>query len=100
MSNDDHAPDASEQVTTQKTTGPDFSLPAFTIDGRTKKGLILAVAVICGIFFSNLSLLLLGIAGILIASGQAPKQVDDFLQGLPLGNHVAKAITQIDRYLS
>jgi hypothetical protein len=100
MSNDDHPHDQSEQANTQQTSAPDFSLPAFTIDSRTKKGLILALAVISGMFFSTFSLLLLVIAGILVASGQAPKQVDDFLQGLPFGNHIAKAINQIERYLS
>ena len=72
----------------------------FTLNARTKRGIILAVAVLAGLISFWVSALLLVIAVSLIAWGQEPKRTEEFLGGLPLGNYLLKALAQADVILS
>ncbi len=77
------------------------TLPSnFTLDNRTKKGVMVAGLIICGMFFPTISTLLLVVSCLLVVSGQASKQVDDFLKTLPFGDHIANTISQIEKFLS
>ena len=71
-----------------------------TLNDRTKRGLILAVAALAGLISFWLAALLLIIAALLIAWGQQPKQTEEFIGGLPFGEQLLKALTQLDEMLS
>jgi hypothetical protein len=70
------------------------------LSDRTKRGIILAVAVIGGLTSVWLAILLLVLAAALIAWGQQPKRTEEFLGGLPYGNYLLKALAQLDLLLS
>ncbi len=66
------------------------------VNVKTKLGVVIAVAVIAGLTSTWLSVLVLIIAGFLIAWGQAPKGTEELVGGLPYGNHLLKALAQLD----
>ena len=70
------------------------------LSDRTKRGIIIAVAVIVGLTSVWLAILLLVLAAVLIAWGQEPKRMEEFLGGLPYGNYLLKALAQLDLLLS
>lgn len=70
------------------------------MNDRTKRGVIIAGAVLCGLLFHTLALLLLVIAGLLIAWGQDPKRLEAFFQALPYGDKILSALATIDSMLS
>ena len=63
---------------------------------RTKLGIILVVAVFAGLTSPLLALLLLVLAGFLIAWGQEPKRTEEVVGRLPYGNHLLKTLAQLD----
>ncbi len=67
---------------------------------RTKFGAAIAVSLLVGAFFPLLSFLLLLISALLIASGREPEKTRDMLAGLPGGDYVNKALSQVDGWLS
>ncbi len=67
---------------------------------RTKLGIALGVAVLAGLTSVWLSVLLLALAGFLIARGQDPTRTEEFVGGLPFGGHLLKAMAQLDSIIS
>jgi hypothetical protein len=63
---------------------------------RTKLGIILVVAVLAGLTSPLLALLLLVLAGFLIAWGQEPKRTEEVVGRLPYGNRLLKTLAQLD----
>jgi hypothetical protein len=69
-------------------------------EARIKFGAAIAISIVLGAFFPMIALLLFLIAILLIASGKEPKKTQDYLAGLPGGEHAIKALAQVDRWLS
>jgi ABC-type glycerol-3-phosphate transport system permease component len=67
---------------------------------RTKFGTAIAIAVVASLISVLLALLLLALAGFLIAWGQEPKRTEEFVGKLPFGNHLLKGLAQLDLFLS
>ncbi len=67
---------------------------------RTKFGLAIAASVLLGAFFPILALLALLVAALLIVSGREPEKTHGVLAGLPGGDHVEKALSRVDSWLS
>ncbi|TLG71261.1 hypothetical protein [Methylocystis sp. B8] len=67
---------------------------------RTKMGIALGVAVLAGITSVWLSAPLLALAGFLIVWGQDPTRMEEFVGGLPFGNHLLKAMAHLDGIIS
>jgi len=67
---------------------------------RTKLGAALAIGVLVGLTSAFLSLLLLVVAGFLIAWGQNPQGVESFFESLPYGNYSSKAFSRLSALLS
>ncbi len=67
---------------------------------KTKLGILIGVSVLAGLMSTSLAILLLVFAGFLIAWGQEPKGTEDFVSGLPLGNHLVKGLVQLDLLLA
>ena len=67
---------------------------------RAKYGILIAVAVISGLFFPLLAIVLLAIAGLLIASGREPQKTNEFLASFPGGSYVTSFLRQFDNLLS
>jgi hypothetical protein len=67
---------------------------------RTKRGIILAVAVLAALTSVWLAALLLVFAAALIAWGQQPQRMEEFLKGLPHGDYLLKGLAQLDLLLS
>jgi hypothetical protein len=70
------------------------------LSDRTKRGIIIAVAVLAGLTSFWLAALLLVLAATLIAWGQQSKRTEEFLGGLPYGDYLLKALAQLDLWLS
>ncbi|MFO1126152.1 MAG: hypothetical protein U1E25_13405 [Methylocystis sp.] len=70
------------------------------INIRTKLGVILAVGVLAGLSSALLSLLLLAVAGLLIAWGRNPQATEEFFASLPYGNYSSKAFSRLSAILS
>ena len=66
---------------------------------RTKLGIIVAFSVIAGIASVWLAVLLLVLAALLIAWGQAPKRTQEFVGRLPGGNYHLEALDKLDSIL-
>ena len=66
------------------------------LNKRTKLGIALAVAVLAGLTSGVAGALVLVLAWLLIAWGQAPQRTEIFLGGLPGGNYFLKALARID----
>jgi len=67
---------------------------------RTKMGIALGVGVLAGLTSVWLSVLLLALAGFLIVWGQDPKRTEEFVGGLPFGNYLLKAMSQLDSIIT
>lgn len=67
---------------------------------RAKYGILIAVAVLSGLFFPMLAIFLLVVAGLLIASGCEPQKTEEFLASIPGGNYVNGFLGQFDNLLS
>jgi hypothetical protein len=67
---------------------------------RTKMGIALGIAVSAGLTSFMLALLLLALAGFLIIWGKEPKRTEEFVEGLPFGNYLLKAMAQLDLIIS
>ena len=66
------------------------------LSNRTKLGIVVAVSVIAGVAFHLIAVLLLVFAAFLIIWGQDPKRTEEAVGGLPYGNHLLKALAQLD----
>jgi hypothetical protein len=62
------------------------------LSNRAKLGIAIAVAVVAGLEFVWLALLLLLLAVFLIAWGQAPEPTESFVKGLPGGKAVIRTL--------
>jgi hypothetical protein len=71
-----------------------------SLEDRTRRGLILAVAVFSGLTSIWLAAPLLLIAALLIVWGQEPRRIEEFFAGLPFGNYVLRAMAGVDLLLS
>jgi len=69
------------------------------LNNRTKLGITLAVAVIAGLASVWLAVLVLVLAALLIAWGQAPERTETFFGGLPGGNYLIKGLARIELLL-
>jgi len=70
------------------------------LSGKTKRGITLAIVVITGLASVLLAMLLLVLAVLLIAWGQAPERTEAFVGRLPYGNYLLKALAKLDLMLS
>ena len=70
------------------------------LSDRTKRGIILAGAVLAGLVSIWLALLVLALAAFLIAWGQDPKRTGEFVGGLPYGNQLLKGLAQLNLILA
>ncbi len=70
------------------------------LNNKTKLGIALGVAVLAGLTSISLALLLLALAGFLVVWGREPKRTEEFVGGLPFGNHLLKAMAQLDSIIS
>ncbi len=70
------------------------------ISNITKIGIVLAVGVLIGLSSAFLSVLLLLVAGLLIASGRNPQATEAFFESLPYGNYGSKAFSRLSAILS
>lgn len=86
------------QATAARATRPGGAI--MVLSNRTKRGIIVAVAVIVGLTSVWLAALLLVLAAVLISWGQEPKRTEGFVGGLPYGNYLLKALAQLDLLLS
>jgi hypothetical protein len=66
------------------------------LNKRTKLGITVAIAVLAGLTSGLAGMLVLGLAWLLIVSGQAPGRTESFVGGLPGGNYLLKALARID----
>ena len=66
---------------------------------RAKYGYVIAGAVIAGLFFPMIAMVLLLIAALLIFSGREPKKAQEFFNGVPAGAYIGKALDSIDSFL-
>lgn len=69
------------------------------LNNRTKLGITLAVAVLAGLASIWLAVLVLVLAAFLIAWGQVPERTEAFVELLPGGNYLLKALARIDLLL-
>ncbi len=67
---------------------------------RTKYGILIAAAVLVGLFYPWISIFFLVLAALLIASGLKHKQTEEFLASLPGGTLVNGFLSQLDKLLS
>jgi hypothetical protein len=67
---------------------------------RFKHGILISVAVLAGLFSPLLAIVLLVIAGLLIASGREPEKTREFLTSIPGGHFVTSFLRQFDSLLS
>jgi hypothetical protein len=50
--------------------------------------------------FPIIAMLLIIVAGLVIASGGEPRKVDDLMTSVPGGGYVSKALAQLDSWLA
>ena len=70
------------------------------LSNRTKFGITVAIAVLASLVSLLLAMLLLALAAFLIAWGQEPKRMEEFVGRLPYGDRLLKALAQLDLVLS
>ena len=70
------------------------------LSGKTKRGITLAIAVIAGLASVLLAVLLLVLAVLFIAWGQAPERTEAFVGSLPYGSYLLKGLAQSDLILT
>jgi hypothetical protein len=66
-----------------------------TLNNRTTFGIALAVAVLAGLTSVWLAVLVLALAVFLIAWGQVPERTEAFVERLPGGNYLLKALEKL-----
>lgn len=66
---------------------------------RTRRGAVLAAAMVVGLFFPKIAFLLLVIAVLMIFSGLEPKRFDDFMEAVPGGAIIQKIVDVADSLL-
>jgi hypothetical protein len=69
------------------------------LSNRTKLGIAVAVSVMVGLTSHLLALLLLAVAVFVIVWGQEPKRTEEFIGGLPGGDHLLEALAQLNSAL-
>ncbi|HXW70806.1 MAG TPA: hypothetical protein VEK34_05115 [Methylocella sp.] len=68
--------------------------------GRTKFGVTVAVSVIAGLVSVFVSVVLLAFAAFYIAWGEAPERTETFVKGLPFGDSVLRALSNLHLLLA
>lgn len=99
LKDDDRAKDRVVQFKTIQNSRSE-AMGTNATDARYKFGVTIAASILVGAFFPLIALGLFLVAALLIASGKEPKKTQDFLAGLPGGEHAIKALAQVDRWLS
>lgn len=69
-------------------------------EARAKFGAAIAISIFVGAFFPTVAILLFAVAVLLVASGKEPERTTEVLGKLPVGEHIAKALNHVDRWLS
>jgi hypothetical protein len=69
------------------------------LNNRTKLGITLSMGVLAGLTSSLIAVLVLVLAALLIALGQAPERTEAFVERVPGGNYLLKALARIDLLL-
>lgn len=67
--------------------------------GRTRRGAVLAAAMIVGLFFPKIAFLLLITAVLMVLSGLEPQRFEDFMQTMPGGGVILKILAMADTLL-
>ena len=70
------------------------------LNNRTKLGAVVVVSVLAGLTSFLLAVLLMAVGGFLIVWGQQSKRTEEFIGGLPGGDHLLKALGQLDLVLA
>ena len=65
------------------------------LNNRTKLGITLAIAVLAGFTSVLIAVLILILAGSLIAWGKTPERTEAFVKGLPHGNSILNALAKL-----
>jgi len=65
------------------------------LNNRTKLGITLAIAVLAGFTSVLMAVLILILAGFLIAWGQTPERTEAFVKGLPHGDSILNALAKL-----
>jgi hypothetical protein len=65
------------------------------LNNRTKLGITLAIAVLAGFTSVLIAVLILILAGFLIAWGQTPERTEAFVKGLPHGDSILNALAKL-----
>jgi len=73
--------------------------PASATKSRSKIGALIAASVLTGLLFPTISVLLLILAALMVASGQEPARTEKFLADLPGGALLLKLLAQVDQLL-
>jgi hypothetical protein len=73
--------------------------PASASSKRIKWGSSIALAMLVGLLFPKIALLLLIFAGLLVFSGMEPTRFEEFFKNLPGGNVVLKILAVADAFL-
>jgi len=66
---------------------------------RAKYGYVIAGAVLAGLFFPMIAMVLFVIAALLIFSGREPKKAQEFLDSAPGGSYIIRALNSIDNLI-
>jgi hypothetical protein len=70
------------------------------LNNRTKLGAVIVISVLAGLISFLLAVVLLAVGAFLIVWGQDSKRTEEFIGGLPGGNHLLKALGQLDVVLA
>jgi hypothetical protein len=65
------------------------------LNNRTKLGITLAIAVLAGFTSVLIAVLILILAGFLIAWGQTPERTEAFVKGLPHDDSILNALAKL-----
>ena len=65
------------------------------LNNRTKLGITLAIAVLARLTSVLIAVLILILAGFLIAWGQPPERTEAFVKGLPHGDSILNALAKL-----
>jgi hypothetical protein len=65
------------------------------LNNRTKLGITLAIAVLAGFTSVLIAVLILILAGFLIAWGQTPERTEAFVKGLPHGDSILNGLAKL-----
>jgi hypothetical protein len=65
------------------------------LNNRTKLGITLAIAVLAGFTSVLIAVLILILAGSLIAWGKTPERTEAFVKGLPHGDSILNALAKL-----